>query len=82
MPLAKCVRRCWDSQLTRRYWPGDQDDLSSDNPLVKAGCFQFMEKVEYRLPEPPKVEPEPVRAQTVVIPEVHPDENPPEPKKK
>ena len=46
MPVAKCVRRCWDSQLTRRYWPGDRDEIAVDHPLVKAGCFQFLNPVD------------------------------------
>ena len=71
MPLAKCIRRCWDSQLTRRYWPGDQDNIAEDHPLVIAGCFQFVEqpKVIYR-----EVPVAPVKVQTVVIPEPAPVE--------
>ena len=52
MPLAKCIRRCWDSQLTRRYWPGDQDNMDPNHPLVKGNCFEFVE-VPKTKDEPP-----------------------------
>ena len=42
MPLVRCVRRCWDSQATKRYWQGDVSDLPLDHPLVKAKCFEIV----------------------------------------
>jgi hypothetical protein len=39
MALAKCVRRCWDSSISRRYWPGDRDDIDPARPVAKH--FQF-----------------------------------------
>ena len=43
MPVARCVRRCWDSQIPRRYWPGDQDEISPDHVFIKTGCFVFID---------------------------------------
>lgn len=45
MPKVKCIRRCWDSQRTQRYYPGMIDDLPADHPLVKAKCFEMAEEV-------------------------------------
>ena len=44
MPKVKCIRRCWDSQKTQRYYPGNIADLPSDHPLVKAKCFEVEEE--------------------------------------
>ena len=67
MALAKCVRRCWDSSISRRYWPGDRDDIDPANPVAKH--FQFDDPsiactyvkpktVEAKVGmEPPKAEP-------------------------
>jgi len=43
MPTAKCVRRCFDNNISRRYWPGDQDEIAPDHVFIKAGCFEFLE---------------------------------------
>jgi hypothetical protein len=66
--------------LTRRYWPGDQDDISLEHPLAKAGCFMFVEKPPVFVA--PVVAKEQPRVETIVVPEQHPDENPPEPELK
>ena len=42
MPLAKCIRRCWDSQATKRYWEGDVTDMPENHPLIKAKCFVIL----------------------------------------
>ena len=42
MALAVCVKRCYDNQLGRHYYPNDQDDISPDHPL--AHCFRFEEE--------------------------------------
>lgn len=84
MPLSVCVRRCWDSQLTRRYYPGDQAYYPPEHPLIKAGCFELMEQPK----EPVYVAPK--KVETVVIPEkpvdgtypVHESSEAPEVKKK
>ncbi len=31
----KCIRRCWDSKRTMRYWPGDEDNIDTANPIAK-----------------------------------------------
>jgi len=31
----KCIRRCWDSKRTMRYWPGDEDNIDTANPVAK-----------------------------------------------
>lgn len=48
MPLAKCIRRCFDSQLTRRYWPGDQDEMAEDHVFIKTGCFVFVDPAKQK----------------------------------
>ncbi len=39
--LAKCVRRCWDSQTTRRYYIGMIEDLPESHIFLtmKTPCF-------------------------------------------
>ena len=39
MPLAKCTRRCWDAEKTRRYYPGDRDDLDPKSPIAAHFVF-------------------------------------------
>ena len=43
MPVARCVKRCWDSQIPRRYWPGDTDNMEPDHVFIRTGCFVFVE---------------------------------------
>jgi len=44
MPLAKCIRRCWDSQATKRYYPGDIADFPEDHVFIKGKikCFEIV----------------------------------------
>ena len=30
----KCVKRCFDSNKCRRYWPGDVDDIDPSDPIA------------------------------------------------
>ena len=48
MPLVKCIRRCWDSQLTRRYYPGDIADYPEDHVFLTGPikCFQLVNPKE------------------------------------
>ena len=50
MPLAKCHTRCWDSAKTRRYYPGDMDNIDPDAQV--ASCFEFLEPVHGPAPSP------------------------------
>jgi len=40
--LARCIRRCWDSQTTKRYFIGNVDDLPEDHIFLtmKNPCFE------------------------------------------
>jgi hypothetical protein len=42
MALAKCITRCWKGDTSRRYWPGDQDDIDPNHPVAK--YFEFLDK--------------------------------------
>ena len=63
MPVAKCVRRCFDHRIgvghPRRYWPGDQDDLPVDHVFIKTGCFQFLNPIEGQEGKEPTSQPLP-----------------------
>ena len=48
MPAAKCIRRCWDSQATKRYWPGMIEDLDANHIFLKKGCFELITKEEMK----------------------------------
>ena len=43
MPIANCVRRCWDSQLTKHYYPGQKADMDPEHVFIRTGCFVFLE---------------------------------------
>ncbi len=32
--LVTCVKRCYDSNRPRRYWPGDKDNIESESPIA------------------------------------------------
>ena len=44
MPLVRCIRRCWDSQLTKRYFQGDIADYPEDHVFLtgKIKCFELV----------------------------------------
>ena len=33
--VVRCVQPCWDSNKTRFYYPGDQDEIDPLNPVAK-----------------------------------------------
>lgn len=49
--IAKCIRRCWDGKIARRYYPGDQDDIAPDSPIAK--YFEFPKVEEAKSEEGP-----------------------------
>lgn len=44
MPLARCITKCWDSQLTKLYYPGDVAEFQEDHIFIKGKiqCFQII----------------------------------------
>lgn len=42
MPLAICITKCWDSQATKLYYPGNVADLPEDHVFLKGKikCFE------------------------------------------
>jgi hypothetical protein len=51
--IVKCNRGCWDSKRSRRYYPGDQDDIDPLEPV--AMYFDFPPGTEvYFKPKAPK----------------------------
>jgi len=44
MVLARCIRRCWDSQATKRYFIGAIADFPEDHVFLtmKNPCFQII----------------------------------------
>jgi hypothetical protein len=44
MPLSRCIRRCWDSQTTKRYFIGAVEDLPENHVFLtmKNPCFVAM----------------------------------------
>src|SRR3989304_2545572 len=44
MPLARCIRPCWDSQATRHYSQGDVADLPEDHVFLagRIKCFELV----------------------------------------
>lgn len=37
--IVKCIRKCWDSNRNRQYFPGDQDEIDPLEPI--ASNFDF-----------------------------------------
>ena len=33
--IVRCIQPCWDSNKTRFYYPGDQDEIDPLNPVAK-----------------------------------------------
>jgi hypothetical protein len=44
MPLARCIRPCWDSQTTRHYSQGNVADLPEDHVFLagRIKCFELV----------------------------------------
>ncbi len=42
MPLARCIRPCWDSQKTKLYSQGDIADYPEDHIFITKKCFEFV----------------------------------------
>ena len=49
-----CKRRCWDGHKTRRYYPGDQDDIDPKGEMAEH--FIFPDAKEAPRVESPKIE--------------------------
>ena len=50
-----CKRRCWDGHKTRRYYPGDQDDIDPKGEMAEHFIFPDAK-------EAPKVESQKIEA--------------------
>lgn len=44
MPLVRCIRACWDSQITKQYFNGDIADYPLDHVFLagKTKCFEVV----------------------------------------